>query len=470
MRPVTAPRPELEPEPAPVLTGDTAGRALQVVQRVARQLADPERVEAVLRAGRRPDSGAVVPPPDLGQGPLGAALLFGELARTDESMRPLAHRAIARAAKGLSTAPGLGLFGGPAALLAVAQTCADGAGDYQGLRAGLARRLARRRNEHPAPAGAPGSGVAWSDYDWIQGPAGTTRLLLDCVEDPDESGPDITRALESSLRRLTALTEPVRVNGRTVSGWWIAPGRQATAELRATFPDGFFDLGIAHGIGGPLSVLATALERGREVEGQREAVERIVDWLAGRLLHDEAGPYWPAWLSWAEETTAERPATAYTRNAWCYGSPSVAAALYRAGTALGRPEWCRNAVTVLNAALARDQDRWELEGPTLCHGYAGFLQILTRTALSSGDRGLAAGCRRLAGALLDQADDDAPFTFRRLTGDSTQAGTPTASAAFDSPGMLEGAAGAACALLSATRTAAHTGRSAHPWDRTLGLV
>ncbi|MEV6681936.1 lanthionine synthetase C family protein [Streptomyces erythrochromogenes] len=455
-------------ESGPVLTGETAARALHVVRRVADQLSDPVYAESRLPNRGRGEGGPV--PPDLGQGPLGAALLFGELSRTDEGMRSLAHRCIARAAATLADAPDHGLFGGPAALLAVVQTCADGTGDYRGLRTSLAQWLARRQIQRLEGAGGQGAGVAWSDYDWINGLAGTTRLLLDSVEDADENHPAAGRALYASLRRLTALTDPIRVNGNTVPGWWIAPGRQATEELRLTFPDGFFDLGIAHGIAGPLAVLSTALERGRAVEGQEKAVERIVDWLTGQILHDGAGPYWPAWISWAQETSPAPMTTDFTRNAWCYGSPSVAAAVHRAGTALGRPEWCRLAITVLNAALVRDQDRWNLDGPTLCHGYAGFLQILTRTALTSGDPGLAAGSERLTGILLDHADQRAPFTFRRRTGATTQAGTPLAPTTTDTPGMLEGAAGIACALLTATRTPHPTHQATHPWDRTLALT
>ncbi|MFJ6635932.1 lanthionine synthetase LanC family protein [Streptomyces sp. NPDC091376] len=175
-------------------------------------------------------------------------------------------------------------------------------------------------------------------------------------------------------------------------------------------------LGMAHGITGPLAALCSALNHRREVEGQRNAIEHITRWLLDWLLHDDAGPYWPAPVSLAQQTARQRDTSAYTRNAWCYGSPGVAAAVHHVGVALRLPDWCRTAITVLNAALARDQDQWELEGPT------------------------------------PYADSQADFTFRRLI-TTTPAGTPTEGPplALNAPGMLEGAAGIACALLSTTR-------------------
>ncbi|MFK0224067.1 lanthionine synthetase C family protein [Streptomyces vinaceus] len=457
----------------PLLSPDTAARALQTVARVAEQLSDPAHVEAVVRAGLNIPPGPAPRPmaPDLGHGPLGAAFLYGELARTDDSKRGLAHQCIAHAAKGLATAPAHGLIGGPAALLAVTQTCAAAGNDYRDLRRKLAQQLASHHIQLLAPD-RPGTdtspGVPWSHYDWITGPSGTTRLLLDSADSPHETGPDVVEALETTLRHLTTLTEPVMVEGRSVPGWWVSARNQAAPALTAEYPQGFFDLGMAHGITGPLSALCSALDYGREVEGQRKAIETIVNWLLGWILHDEAGPYWPARVTLAEETATTRITTAYTRTAWCYGSPGVAAALHHAGTVLDRPDWCRTALTVLNTALSRNEERWELEGPTLCHGYAGFLLILTRIALATGDPGITTGCRRLTDNLLDHTDDQAAFTFRRHARIAPPGEHTENITVLDSPGMLEGAAGIACALLTTARATQHT-YTPQPWDRCLGL-
>ena len=77
------------------------------------------------------------------------------------------------------------------------------------------------------------------------------------------------------LAYLVRLTKPVTVHGRNLPGWWspVSPG----GRVDAAFPGGHANTGMAHGITGPLTLLAAALRRGIAVEGHIEAIERILD-------------------------------------------------------------------------------------------------------------------------------------------------------------------------------------------------
>ncbi|MGV9888686.1 lanthionine synthetase C family protein [Streptomyces sp. NPDC003395] len=441
---------------------------------VARRLADPDAVAAVASRddNRDPVYDAVMwGPLTLANGLPGTALLHGELAREDPSWRTVAHRHLAAAGRALPTAPSRGLFSGPAALLAAAQTCAGPQGHYASLRRRLADWVATDQSERLAVFAARaedgGQGVDWAAYDLVNGLSGTTRLLLDAVDDPAERSPAAARALRDSLRHLVALTEPVTVAGpdgpRTVPGWWVPAALQVSERDRAAYPHGDFNLGMAHGIAGPLTVLATAAERGHRETGLPEAAHRVAEWLLGWTLHDEAGPYWPARAGWADETAGDRPRALFTRTAWCYGTPGVAAALHRAGDVFGQPRWRTAAVEGLRAALRRDERRWAIEGPTVCHGYAGLLAVVSRVAEASGDPELRAGRERLTAKVLDCLDEEAPFAFRHLMRFPAAARSPVPHRAVDVAGMLEGAAGVALALLPA-------GSGPRPWDRCLGLA
>ncbi|MEU9116770.1 lanthionine synthetase C family protein [Streptomyces sp. NPDC048483] len=437
---------------------------------VAERLADPGHTAAVASRddNRDPVYDAVMwGPLTLANGLPGTALLYGELARTDDTWRPVAHRHLAAAGRAMASAPGRGLFSGPAALLAAAQTCAGREGHYGSLRRGLATWVAEDQTERlgafRARAREGGTGVDWAAYDLINGLSGTARLLLDSAADPAERGPAVESALTASLHHLVALTEPIRVDGHEVPGWWVPAELQISDRDRADYPRGDFNLGMAHGISGPLAVLCSAYEAGREVPGAREAIERIAKWLLGWTLRDEAGAYWPARAGWDEELAARRPAALFTRTAWCYGTPGVAAALFRAGGALGRPRWREAAVDALRAALRRDEARWAIEGPTVCHGYAGLLRVVARVAAASGDPELHAGCEVLRARVLECADEEAPFAFRHLMRFPAAARSPVPHRALNVAGMLEGAAGVALALLPVDG-------GPLPWDRCLGLV
>ncbi|MGW1807070.1 lanthionine synthetase LanC family protein [Streptomyces sp. NPDC002078] len=52
-------------------------------------------------------------------------------------------------------------------------------------------------------------------------------------------------------------------------------------ELRPSprWPGGHGNFGLAHGIAGPLALLAMALRHGHAVPGQTQAIIRICDWL-----------------------------------------------------------------------------------------------------------------------------------------------------------------------------------------------
>jgi len=62
-----------------------------------------------------------------------------------------------------------------------------------------------------------------------------------------------------------------------VPGWWS--GNAPNDQLSPQWPGGHGNLGLAHGIAGPLALLSTAMRRGITVTGQRNAAGRICAWL-----------------------------------------------------------------------------------------------------------------------------------------------------------------------------------------------
>lgn len=461
-----------------LLPGVDGERAAEAIALVAERLADPERVAEI--AGRDSNrepiyESSVWSPLTLSHGLPGVVLLYVELARFDQRWLAMAHRHLHRAAQELPRAVSYGLHTGPAALLTAAQGCA---GHYSKLRRTLVDWLVTDQNERIAASLARTTpGVAWADYDVIGGLSGTLRVLLDSLEEPAEVSGAVESAVDATLRHLVRISEPIEMDGLAVPGWWVPPELEPVDSDRQDYPRGDFNLGLAHGVAGPLTLLSLALRRQREVPGQRDAIARFAGWLAGWMLRDDAGSYWPCRVSWADQVAAGRPASAFTRSAWCYGAPGVAHALYQAGVALDVPQWRQLALTGMRDVLTRNEAQWRLDGPTICHGYAGLLQIMWRIGTASGDAPLLAGCHRLARSVLDFADSDHAFVFPHLVPDSPH-GWRQASRhrRLDVAGILEGAAGVACALLSVTPPHLLTSGAARPagdpdraWDRCLAL-
>ncbi|EPH46637.1 putative Subtilin biosynthesis protein SpaC [Streptomyces aurantiacus JA 4570] len=434
-----------------------------VVSRVAEALTDPQRVTRNA-AGSDDCPGATRA--DSLEGHAGVALFFAELARRDRSWLRAAHAHVSAAAQALANGTAsVGLHMGPAAVLAAVQACAPLGGHYPRLRSRLVAYVAdeqRGRVAAERAAAAREGGVRWASYDAIAGLCGTGRLLLTALveggaEERAASGP----ALRDTLDYFTELSRPVTAYGRTVPGWWVPRHLLVMDADREQYPRGEFNVGLAHGISGPLTLLALCAQHGVTVPGQDGALHRIGGWVAERALSDDAGPYWPTRIAFDDE--ASRPPhlagaalQPVPRPSWCYGAPGVASALHQAGQATDTADWQRLARAALSALPLRDRAPGPdpLPEPIVCHGQAGLLQTVWRLGRTTGDTALLDQAATAGTRLLQLADTDAPFCF-------PPAKQPVA-------GILQGAAGIGASLLSLTASDGPDTHLAH-WDRVLLL-
>ncbi len=265
------------------------------------------------------------------------------------------------------------------------------------------------------------AGVPCSRYDLVNGVTGLARLLLARRATHEE-------ALNEALSYLVRLASPLKVGGAMAPGWWSPSGPSGVPDPDPAYPQGHVNFGPAHGISGPLSVLATALRAGVRVAGAREAVAA----LAGELLaHRTAEGGWPALIPLERYGTQPPPPA---RTAWCYGTPGTACALFRAGQALDRADLCAIAVDALAAEMEHPR---RVTDNALCHGRAGLLHICRTLAAEDSGPGsarLAAQGDALAARILADYDARRPYGYRFENG------------AEDRTGLLTGAAGIALAL------------------------
>ncbi|MEU3756878.1 lanthionine synthetase C family protein [Streptomyces olivoreticuli] len=273
-------------------------------------------------------------------------------------------------------------------------------------------------------------GVPVRTFDLISGLTGTGAYLLCRHHEPASRA-----ALHAVLAGLVALSGE---RDGTPHCWTPAEHIDDPAT-RTLFPSGVLNLGMAHGISGPLALLSTAASAGVTVPGQREAVERLAARLVSGRTDDEWGPHWPGRVGPDGRPAAEGRAPA----TWCYGGPGIARALWLAGTALQDAWLCDLAVRALRAVHRRLAARPDTEGAVgLCHGTAGLLHITARFVRDTEDAELRRAAAGPAGLLL-----------------GCRAVLPAAG-----PGFLDGAAGVVLALLAAATDAEPV------WDRALLLA
>lgn len=383
----------------------------QIVLTVAERLLDPAAVTA---AAPGPAAGS------LARGLAGTALLHARLARTDPAFADAAckHWELAAHCALRTGHEGAGTYhspGGLAASLIIGTSYLpdpererDAAGRAARWMSARAVDLAERHRHYLA---AGGTGTPWNVYDAITGLAGTGRILLAAVR----AGHDAEPGLQAALATLTTM---VLARDGTRPGWWAPAGLNGSNAQEE--PSGTAATGMAHGIAGPLAFLSLASIAGYSVDGQAEAIGQAASWLLHWRIPGQQG--WAPHVIGVELDTRSAAPVPGRRDAWCYGTPGIASALALAGQALGVPAFTRAASNAARAMEARSASGWDVEGPTLCHGYAGVLQSTGSPQAASVVTGMFSVRRR--------------FGFQYATHEN----------AMDDPGFLNGACGAALAL------------------------
>jgi hypothetical protein len=274
------------------------------------------------------------------------------------------------------------------------------------------------------------------DFDLISGLVGIGVYALKRLPRPNA-----VSCLERLIEHLaeTAIQRPEGIT------WWTNPS-WLSLEDQQRFPNGYFNLGLAHGVPGVIALLGQACAARVGVTLARPLLEEAVRWL---LSQQKPGGFPDRVLPEVDEGPA--------RLAWCYGDTSVAVALLGAARCVDEPSWEHEALAILRRACHRPPEQSGVVDAGLCHGAAGLGHLFNRTFQATHQPHLA---------------DAARFWFERTLQmrrrghgvggfESWALGDDGDLSWVAEPGLLTGAAGVAFALLAAVSATEPS------WDRVL---
>jgi hypothetical protein len=425
----------------PTLPPALATRAVGVARDVAQRLADQQRVRLAISAAPRQTAYPRTvgwQPQGLAQGDAGLALscAYLDACFPDERWDRNGHNHLAVAAEALerSAYASAGMFGGLAGLAFAAWSLSRGGTRYQRLLTTLEQALLGQiAGQTDNLARVTTGGIAFSEFDVVSGLAGVGAYLLYRADSAAAA-----QAVQAVLRSFVALVR----DDANLPRWWTPTHLTGSEESAALYPHGNLNCGLAHGIPGPLALMALALSNGIRVEGAEEAVDGLAEWLIRYRVEDAWGVDWPYAVSLTADGLPE-PADAHragSRAAWCYGAPGVARALWLAGVARGRPEWRELAIEAMAAVYRRPFAARQINSPTLCHGVAGLLQVTLRFANETRLPMFTNAAGDLIEWLLSAYEPDSIMGYRNWE---------PGGARVDQPGLLEGAAGVLLTSLAA---------------------
>lgn len=254
-------------------------------------------------------------------------------------------------------------------------------------------------------------------YDLIGGLVGIGVYALE----REEAGRALTARV---LELLRAAAEP-----RGPGLAWHTPARLLPDWQREHAPDGYWNLGMAHGIPGIVALCARCIASGVEEVRAHELMAAAVGYLLDAEPPNAGGRY-SAWHARGGAPSGDR-----TRPAWCYGDVGVAAALVAAAQV--DPRW-RDDAHALARACAQRPPHPAVRDTAICHGTAGIAHVFHRMYQATGDDVFGEAARRWLALTLEMRTDHAHAGFPAFDGVArTWRATPT---------LLAGAAGVALVL------------------------
>lgn len=240
-----------------------------------------------------------------------------------------------------------------------------------------------------------------------------------------ERGEHGHRLVARILEQLEASAEP-----RGAGLAWHTPAALLPDWQRALAPDGYWNLGLAHGIAGIIGLCARCAAAGVDEARART----LMNGAASYLLEveppaAEEGRY-AMWYARGGGSNGQR-----ARLAWCYGDLGIAVALTAAGRVDAR--WSEPARELARSCAARTAPPG-VQDTALCHGAAGIAHILARIAGATNDEVIAAAARRWFAVTLEMRTDHVYGGFPAFDGGTLAWRADTS--------LLAGATGVALAL------------------------
>jgi len=203
-------------------------------------------------------------------------------------------------------------------------------------------------------------------------------------------------------------------------------------------PDGYYNLGVAHGMPGVIGFLASVVAAGVYTEESRRLLAGAARWVLAHQLPAGSLTHFTDWFE------PGKPKNMPTRIAWCYGDAGVALMLLNAARSLSDKDLEDDAMTIARHAAGQSHENTGAVDAGICHGAAGLAHIYNRIFQLTKDPELESATRTWFAKTLELRGHEhgiAGFkSFRPRSEEDTDPWIPEV-------GLLSGASGIALALL-----------------------
>lgn len=247
-----------------------------------------------------------------------------------------------------------------------------------------------------------------SYFDIISGLSGIATYLF--ALDDEEAKKSIKDVMEYFI----VLSEYRSSDNVLLPGWYIKGKDLPTKEYRELFKSGCVNYSLSHGIAGPLYILSKGLCMEIEIEGQEEAIKRILgEYQKARTYVNEVC-IWPGMMQlndYLNKTNLDDN----LRMSWCYGSLGILPSIITAGKAIQDSklvEWGKNQLLKISEISI---DNYYLDSPIICHGYAGASVIFRKSYDNYKNEKYLLRAKEIVNILLSLYNSEFPYGYKDFT-------------------------------------------------------
>ena len=177
------------------------------------------------------------------------------------------------------------------------------------------------------------------------------------------------------------------------------------------------------------------------VDGQEEAIIKIIKFLFDFKLNDGERDFWKGQIDFDEVVNKKlTDENIIRRDAWCYGNPGICYAIVSAGNALDNQFLIDYGIENLRLTMNNIKG---IFSPTFCHGYAGLYQVLNSVEMLLQKEFFSLEKELLKNKITDFYNPDYIYGFKNMELDNKMEKIKP----YDVCGLLEGTTGVCLSLL-----------------------
>ncbi|UHA73643.1 lanthionine synthetase C family protein [Paenibacillus sp. 481] len=431
------------------LEGELKARALQVLNEIKVRYKDPEKVRSLMKQVPKQEVDGIKidrwSDETIGSGFTGICLLLAQLDQLfpDEEWDLVGHQYLQQVQQVLEQdgVNRLSLYSGLAGILVSIRALSRGGTRYQGMVNAIAEWFEQLmlQNIQMCKQEWEAGRVQMSQYDTIEGFAGMGRVAMLFPERPQ-----MKLVLDQMIDLFHVLCGDKDLNGSNMPRWHIEAQYQFQDREKKQYPNGNFNLGLSHGITGPLSFLSLSALHGVTDDLLVSNISKLADWVCKWQVNSERGAVWPGRVTFEEfmQNELQSNSTNDHRDSWCYGVPGIARSIWLAGKAVQNEEWVSLGLNAYLGIEKRIETNGGLTSATLCHGVSGLLHLIQRMYSDTGHESLGKMRDDLTRKVLDMYVPESLFGYydhNFIDGKLQE---------VDEAGFLTGTAGVAVVLAS----------------------